>query len=230
MVAPGPDEGGRAPEDHRHVTVVGIRRAVRRARGAIHPVGVVYHDHVAGMRGIETIAHTLVDAVACASVFLQLGTGVDPCDIGERAQGGDGYIFHLCPADGLSRKRRECEISSGRLRYCCNAYCCKPCSAVRVPHYALFLDGPLAVLDHRTLVVGLLALGKRNLAFDQVALPVDAGNHRRITLLLRGSEQSRELLLVEEQFAGTVGFAYDMGAGRIERYDGTAQQPGFTIL
>src|SRR5690606_1868064 len=106
----------------------------------------------------------------------------------------------------------------------------KPCSAVRVPHYALFLDGPLAVLDHRTLVVGLLALGKRNLAFDQVALPVDAGNHRRITLLLRGSEQSRELLLVEEQFAGTVGFAYDMGAGRIERYDGTAQQPGFTIL
>src|SRR5690606_21310079 len=137
MVAPGPDEGGRAPEDHRHVTVVGIRRAVRRARGAIHPVGVVYHDHVAGMRGIETIAHTLVDAVACASVFLQLGTGVDPCDIGERAQGGDGYIFHLCPADGLSRKRRECEISSGRLRYCCNAYCCKAllsgaCAARRV--------------------------------------------------------------------------------------------------
>src|SRR5690606_30721737 len=80
------------------------------------------------------------------------------------------------------------------------------------------------------LVVGLLASGESDLALDQVALPVDAGDHNRITFLLRGGEQPCQFLLIEQQLTGAIGFAHDVGAGGIQRHNGAAQQPGFPVL
>src|SRR5690606_4435861 len=103
-------------------------------------------------------------------------------------------------------------------------------SAVGVAHDALLLDRPLAVLDNGPLVVSLLASGEGDFALDQVALPVDAGDHGRITFLLRGGEQPCQFLLIEQQLTGAIGFAHDVGAGGIQRHNGAAQQPRFTVL
>ena len=73
------------------------------AGGAADPVGIMHHDHIAGLLAIETIAHALVDAVTRAGGALQFRAGVDPCHMRLPAQRLGRHPFHIGTADGLSR-------------------------------------------------------------------------------------------------------------------------------
>src|SRR5262245_23861758 len=65
---------------------------------------------------------------------------------------------------------------------------------------ATLLSFPIALALGGALVVLLLALGERDLAFHFVALPVHRRRDAGVAFLVRLSEQPRDLLLVEEQF------------------------------
>jgi len=99
-----------------------------------------------------------------------------------------------------------------------------------VPHRTLFLNGPLAIFLDIALVVFLLALGKRDLTLDEMFFPVDLGGHTGVALLLDAGEQARQLFAMQQQLAGAVRFADDVGAGGVERRDVATDQPGFAVL
>ena len=91
--------------------------------------------------------------------------------------------------------------------------------AVGLPHDPLLVDIPLPLLDRGALVVGLLARGKRDLAFDQVGLPVHPGADAGLSLLLGRGKKAGQLLLVQQQATGAGGVGNDMGAGRDQGCD-----------
>ena len=71
-----------------------------------------------------------------------------------------------------------------------------------LPHNPLLIDIPLAIFHGSAFVVRLLAFGEGDLRFDQVAFPVELGADTGVTFLFGGGEQSCQLLLMEQQFAG----------------------------
>ncbi len=72
---------------------------------------------------------------------------------------------------------------------------------------ALLIDIPLPFLDASAFIERMLTLGQCNLAFYQVAFPVEFRAHTGVSLLLDGRKNSCQFLLMQEQFAraGRVG-------------------------
>ena len=69
-------------------------------------------------------------------------------------------------------------------------------SSVLVTNNALFIDVPLAFFDRGTLIMCLFSLCQRNLAFNQMPLPIQFGTNARMTLLLcRGKKLGKFLLM-----------------------------------
>ena len=89
----------------------------------------------------------------------------------------------------------------------------------RMAREALLLAGPVAILFGLALVVLLLALGERDLAFHEVALPVERGADRGVAFLLHTLEQPGELALVQHELAA---MAMDLTASRLMVYRAAA--------
>jgi hypothetical protein len=94
----------------------------------------------------------------------------------------------------------------------------------------LLFNIPLTIFNCGALVVGLFALGQRNLRLDQVILPIEFGADACITFLLNRGKQPGQLLLMQEQFLYTTRVGDDVGARGVQRRDVATQQKCLAIF
>ena len=71
--------------------------------------------------------------------------------------------------------------------------------AVGVSYYSLFVDGPFPVFFCGSLIVILLAFSQADLAFDQVAFPVEFGGYTGVAFFLGGGVDFCQLSFVEQR-------------------------------